>query len=131
MRLALLRTGGAAQRVLDGGVREPAPATGIDFAFALRRVLPEREQRVVVVGDTDFLANAWLGNGANLQLGLEMVRWLTGADELLGVQAGGAPDLSLDLSQPLMLVLAFGGLFGLPALLLAAGLAIWLRRRRR
>ena len=130
-QVALLRTGGAAERVLADGTREPAPASGIDFAFALERRLAEREQRVVVAGDTDFLANAWLGNGANLQLGLEMVRWLTGADELMGVRAGEAPDLALELSRPLMLVLAFGGLFGMPALLLATGFAVWFRRRRR
>ena len=127
----LLRTGGGALRLLPDGSRDAAPATGIDFALALARTAGDTEQRVLVTGDTDFLANAYVGNGANLQLGVEMVRWLTGADALVGVRTGAAPDLRLELSRPLMLGLAFGGLFVLPALLLATGFTVWLRRRRR
>lgn len=128
---AVLRTGGAAERVLADGTREAAAATGWVFSHALRRQAAEREQRVLVSGDTDFLANAYVGNGANLQLGLEMVRWLTGADELVGVKTGQAPDLRLELSQPMMLGLAFGALFVLPALLLGAGFVVWFKRHRR
>jgi len=40
-------------------------------------------QRVVVIGDGDFLANTYLGNGANLELGLNILNWLTLDDALI------------------------------------------------
>ena len=33
--------------------------------------------RIVVVGDSDFLSNTYLGNGANLEWGLNSLNWLS------------------------------------------------------
>ncbi len=132
----LLRSSGLARRVHASGTDSPASpdSRGTTFAMALTRARAERdagEQRVIVVGDTDFLANAYIGNGGNLDLGLSMTRWLSGADELVAVRTREAPDLRFEMSQPMMLGLAFGALFVLPMLLLAVGFVVWFRRHRR
>ena len=36
-----------------------------------------QQQRIVVIGDGDFLSNTYLGNGGNLKLGLNIVNWLS------------------------------------------------------
>lgn len=90
----------------------------------------ERQQRVVVVGDGDFLANAYLGNGGNLDLGMSMVNWLSRDDQLIAIPAKTAVDPSLSLSQTEAAVIGFGFLLVLPGLLLLSGLGIWLRRRK-
>ena len=116
----------------DGGIRKEVGATGARFGYALTRAGNGGvEQRVAVIGDADFLANSYLGNGGNLQLGLALVRWLTGADAMVGIATRDAPDLRLELSQATMLVIALGALFGMPLLLLATGLIIRTRRRQR
>ena len=133
---ALMRTSPLARRV-DPSLAEgfaAVEASGTPFAIALTRTRPDAadgEQRAIVVGDADFLANAYVGNGDNLQLGLAMTRWLSGADELLQVKSREAPDLRFEMSQPMMLGLAFGALFVLPMLLLTAGFVVWYRRHRR
>jgi ABC-type uncharacterized transport system involved in gliding motility auxiliary subunit len=88
-------------------------------------------QRVVVIADSDFLANGFLGLGGNLQLGLNIVNWLSGDDRLIDIPARTAPDLSLQLSRFAMGVIGFGFLLVLPLLLVASGVLIWFRRRRR
>jgi ABC-type uncharacterized transport system involved in gliding motility auxiliary subunit len=88
-------------------------------------------QRVVVIGDGDFLSNAYLGNGGNLDLGMSLASWLASDDVLIAVPTKTAPDLSLALSETAILVIGFGFLLVLPLGLAAAGVAIWYRRRKR
>ncbi len=89
------------------------------------------EQRVAVIGDGDFLANAYAGNAGNLDLGLALVHWLTHDDVLIDIPAKTAPDRGLALTRTQAAVIAIGFQFAVPLLLLAAGLGIWYRRTRR
>ena len=102
------------------------------LAVALQRSLEatEDEQRALVVGDGDFLSNAYLGNGANLDLGMNMLNWLSRDDQLIAIPSKTAVDASLNLSQTASMVIGFGFLLLLPLLLLASGLLIWLKRRK-
>lgn len=89
------------------------------------------EQRIVVIGDGDFLSNTYLGNPGNLDLGLNIVRWLSHDDATIEIRVTAAPDTTLVLGRTAQAIIAIGFLVGMPLLLLLAGLVIWLRRRRR
>jgi ABC-type uncharacterized transport system involved in gliding motility auxiliary subunit len=89
------------------------------------------EQRVVVMGDSDFMLNSFIGQGANLDLASNIFNWLSADDSLLQVPVIRAPDTQLDLSETSGAVLGTFFLFVLPLGLLSAGLWIWWRRRRR
>jgi ABC-type uncharacterized transport system involved in gliding motility auxiliary subunit len=104
----------------------------IPFAFALTRNLnPETEQRVVVVGDGDFLANAYIGNVGNLDLGLRMVNWLAHDDRFIEIPAKTASDKTLHLTRISVALMGFGFLIVLPLLLAGTGFFIWRKRKRR
>ena len=91
---------------------------------------PFKEQRVIVIGDGDFLSNAYIGNGGNLNLGMNIINWLSRDDQLLSIPAKTAPDTSLNLSKTSSVIIGFGFLLVLPLLLLLSGLVIWLKRRK-
>jgi ABC-type uncharacterized transport system involved in gliding motility auxiliary subunit len=114
----------------------------VTIGVALERVAPPvtnprasvsklRHQRVVVIGDGDFLSNAYLGNGGNLDLGIRLVSWLVGDDELVAIPSRVASDRDLNLGPAAMMMIAIGLLFVLPLLLAGGGASIWWRRRRR
>ncbi len=99
---------------------------------AAKGAAPEAgEQRVVILGDGDFLSNTYLGNGGNLNLGLNILNWLTRDDNLIAIPAKTAPDLTLSLSNTAVAVIGLGFLIGLPLALFGGGFAVWMRRRRR
>lgn len=91
----------------------------------------ERQQRVVVVGDSDFLLNSFIGKGVNLKLGSNIFNWLSVDDKLLHVPVVAAPDTEFEMNDRLGMVLALFFLFALPLSLVLAGVVIWYRRRRR
>lgn len=129
----------------DEGSEERAGPLDIGYAFT-RALEPEnpaatktdtetsepgREQRIIVVGDGDFLSNAYLGNGGNPDLGLNMINWLSNDDDFIAIRAKTAPDQTLNLSAAAQTAIALGALIALPLALIGSGLFIWLRRRKR
>jgi len=119
---------------LDIGIALTRPLSGeVDEAAGhLDPNGPERlTQRVVVIGDGDFLSNNYLGNIGNLDLGLNLINWLASDDALIAIPARIAPDRNLTLSKAQAAVIGLGFLLGMPLLLLGSGLVIWLRRRKR
>lgn len=116
----------------DGSLGEqPGPLTiGLALTRELRAAGDTRQQRVVVIGDGDFLSNLHLGRSGNLALGLHLVRWLAGADPLLDIPPPAVADRELSLSDRQVLWLGVTVLGILPALFLLTGLGIaWWRGR--
>ena len=89
------------------------------------------DQRVAIIGDADFLSNRYLGNGSNLEIGVNLLNWLSHDDQLIAISPRPAPDTRLELSQEKQLSIAIFFLVLMPLGLLASGLRIWLKRRKR
>lgn len=103
----------------------------ISIAVALTRNIQDREQRIVVVGSGHFLANTYLGNGSNLDFGINLINWLTGDEELIVIQPRATLDSNLILSESDLTLIAVVFLVLLPLLFLVCGTVIWWRRRRK
>lgn len=91
----------------------------------------DHRQRVAVLGDSDFLSNAYLGYANNLQLGMSLVNWLVVDDHLLSIPITHTADKQLQLSDRQAIIIGSVFLFGLPLLLIVTGFFISWRRHRR
>jgi ABC-type uncharacterized transport system involved in gliding motility auxiliary subunit len=130
---AFLRSSPQASTQAIGGAQANALKGPLDFGFALSRLSPspaKSEQRVVTIGNGDFLSNSYLGNGGNRALGERIVDWLLGDDALINMPPRGAPDRVLVVSQGELDVLSIAYIGAVPLLLLIVGGAIAWRRRR-
>lgn len=108
----------------------------INIAVAMERKAENITQRVIVVGNGSFLANTFLENGGNLDLGVNMVNWLAGDDNLITIQPRPLKDANVTIpadawNRFLAMVVFFGFRLVLPIVLLVTGVVIWWRRRKR
>lgn len=89
-----------------------------------------RSQRIAVLGDGDFLANAHLDEGANKPLALQLMRWVTHRDDLISIPPPPSDRVTLMLTPLRQMLLTVGFLAMLPGTLMVAGLGIqWFRAR--
>ncbi|PCH60813.1 MAG: ABC transporter [Gammaproteobacteria bacterium] len=118
-------------RLGDDDLAGPIPlAVSLQRQFASGESY-EKAQRVVVLGDGDFIANQYIGNAGNLGLGLRLINWLSENDNLIAIPTPERGDRELILSFFESQLIAVGFLIAIPALLLLTGMLIWWRRRRR
>ncbi len=92
---------------------------------------PSRQQRVAVIGDSDFLSNAYYGQLGNSALGMNLAQWLSSRDAQLNIEVPKAPDTMLLLPSWASLLIGAGFVLLLPLALLSFGVARWTIRRRR
>ena len=127
----------------DDDADKPGP---LDIGMVLTRDIPESnatennsgdkpakkntEQRVVVLGDSDFMQNSYIGQGSNLDFASNVFNWLSTDDDLLSIKSSIAPGNSLSLTNAGRVALASLWLL-LPIVLLVVGVLRWMRRRKR
>ncbi len=102
-----------------------------NLAKAEREQASREHQRVLVLADSDFLANGFIGTLGNQQLGLNIVQWLSNRDAQISIDVPAAPDNKLFLAPwaPMLYGAAFVLL--LPLTLVGVGVSRWWIRRRR
>ncbi|PWQ92259.1 GldG family protein [Leucothrix pacifica] len=105
----------------------------LSLAMTLTRDHLQKEQRIAVIGDSDFLLNQFVGaaGGGNLTLANKLFDWLSNGDQLLNIKPARAPDTVLAMPGKSLTYLALSFLIGIPALLILIGtLRWWIRKRR-
>jgi len=97
------------------------------LVLALERDKANRQQRVIVAGDGDFLADAWLGNGGNRELGQRLFNWSV-SNDTVPVLAASEPE-QLNLTFQWKAIYAGLSLLLLPGLMFVAATGTWYRRQ--
>ncbi len=88
-------------------------------------------QRIVIIGDSDFMANGYIGHGENLALSVSVLQWLTNDDQRISLLPYRAPDSSIEFSNLAIASLASAYLLIAPLGVLLIGVMIGLRRRKK
>lgn len=100
------------------------------LGVTIERTLAQGTQRFAVIGDADFAASRFVGNGANQSFTEMLALWLTGDADAMAFVTQRAPDSELSLSNRSIVVISVVYLAALPLLLLlVAGIVRWRRKR--
>jgi len=87
------------------------------------------KQRIVILGDGDFLANSYLGNQGNLSLGNNIINWISNDDSFIDIPSTSSPDTQINITELSGALIALFFLIILPLALLSSGILIWWKRR--
>ena len=90
---------------------------------------PKPETRLVVIGDSDFASNRWLGISGNRDLFLNAVNWLAQQENLIAIRAKDPEDRRITLTADQDTRIRLLTIFIIPGLILLAGVQAWWRRR--
>jgi ABC-type uncharacterized transport system involved in gliding motility auxiliary subunit len=107
----------------------------INIAVALQRVYGKKGQRVVVVGNGNFLSNTFITNGGNLDLGINMINWLSGDDNLISIQPMLLKDVNVTIPNDKMSFIIAWTVFHsfeyfIPIGFFVLGILFWFQRRK-
>ncbi|MBF0369848.1 MAG: GldG family protein [Magnetococcales bacterium] len=116
---------------LDSGQVEFDSQSDLAGPITLGVAVESRESRLVVVGDSDFAADTSVEFSGNSDLFLNMIRWLAEDEHFIAIKPKKIHDSGLALQRGEGLFLFIGMVIGIPLLLLAMGLTIWIRRKQR
>jgi len=119
------QTGDTEAIELDETEQENLPETDTDDTEE-----NENQQRVVIIGDSDFSSDAYIGQAGNLDFAMSIINWLVKDDSFINIPHKPNTDISLDLSKTEQLFIGLSFLLIIPLGLLLTGLYIWFKRRK-
>jgi ABC-type uncharacterized transport system involved in gliding motility auxiliary subunit len=110
---------------VDSATPAPPPADGKEA-----ETNPSKpETRIVVVGDSDFVANSIAATAGNTDMFLNIVNWLAQQENMIAVRPRNPEDRRISLTAGQDSMIFWFTLVILPGLIFLAGIQTWWRRR--
>ncbi len=109
----------------DGSGRSSDTAHGDDADTDNRA----SDLRLVVIGDSDFLADGHVANAGNMTLAVNAFLWLTEREAALGIPPRSMSASNLYLSAGQLAAVAWTVFIIMPGLVVIIGVVVWRRRR--
>ena len=130
------------EKIVNGGKNQKAvydqktdKRGPITVGIAMERTYGKKGQRVVIMGNGNFLSNTFITNGGNLDFGVNMVNWLSGDDQLITIQPMPLNDINVNIPSDdkgrLIAWMVFHSFqFFIPITVFLAGFWLWWKRRK-
>jgi ABC-type uncharacterized transport system involved in gliding motility auxiliary subunit len=108
---------------------DPKTAGPLSLGVAASRPAGDKSARLVVIGDSDFAENQWLGLQRNGDLFFNTIDWLAQDENLISIRPKPQTARHVTLTEGQMASLQWLELFFLPGIVVLMGVAIWWKRR--
>jgi len=111
------------------------PDQGVDtlgpITIAVAAQGTNNNSRLVVFGDSDFASNAAYSNYGNGDMIVNSIDWAANVENIISLTPKNSVDRYLNPPQPYTIgLILLGSLVILPGIVLAAGIGVWVARRR-
>jgi ABC-type uncharacterized transport system involved in gliding motility auxiliary subunit len=115
--------------VTGSGAAESASTEAAAEKTGADPTAPKPQARVIVVGDSDFPANSYLGFQGNGDLFMNTIGWLTQQENLIAIRPRDAADRRLSLTATQTYIVSLLALVVVPGVVFGTGVYSWWRRR--
>ena len=87
------------------------------------------DARLVVIGNSGFATNQWMGQQRNGDLFFNAINWLSEEESLISIRPKSATNRRVTLTAAQVKILSWFNLVILPLLVILGGILIWVKRR--
>lgn len=101
----------------------------LSLGVAATKKVGDKSARLVVIGDSAFAENQWLGQQHNGDLFFNSIDWLAQDENLISIRPKSSTNRRVTLTSAQAAVLRWLDLIFLPAFVIVAGVVIWWKRR--
>jgi ABC-type uncharacterized transport system involved in gliding motility auxiliary subunit len=101
----------------------------ISVGVAASKKVGEKSARLVVIGDSDFATNKYVGLQRNGDLFLNAVNWLAEDEDLISVRPKEPKNRRVTLTETQQNLLFWFSFLLLPGIVIASGIYVWWKRR--
>jgi len=101
----------------------------ISLGVAASKKIGDKEARLVVIGDSDFAINRYIGAQRNGDLFFNSINWLAEDEDLIAIRPKSPTDRRVTLTESQQNMLFWFSLVFLPGAVFASGVYIWWKRR--
>ncbi|HXX45597.1 MAG TPA: GldG family protein [Candidatus Acidoferrales bacterium] len=108
---------------------DPKTAGPLSLGVAASRTVGDKSARLVVIGNSAFAENQWLGMQHNGDLFFNTIDWLAQDENLISIRPKPATARRITLTQGQMAALQWFELLFLPGFVILVGVSIWWKHR--
>ena len=87
------------------------------------------DARLVVIGNSEFATNQWVGQQRNGDLFFNAINWLTEEENLISIRQKEAANRRVTLTEAQQRELSWFSMVFLPLIVIIGGIYIWVKRR--
>ena len=108
---------------------DPKTAGPLSLGVAANRTEGDKTARLVVIGNSSFAENQWIGLQHNGDLFFNAVDWLAQDENLISIRPKSATSRHIVLTEAQAASLRWIEMFFLPGIVILVGISIWWKRR--
>ncbi len=101
----------------------------VSLGVAASKKIGEKEARLVVIGDSDFASNRYLGAQRNGDLFFNSINWLAQDEALISIRPKSPANRRVNLTRSQQNMFFWFSIVLLPGAVIAAGFFMWWKRR--
>ncbi|MFY9804356.1 MAG: Gldg family protein [Candidatus Acidiferrales bacterium] len=101
----------------------------LSLGVAASRKVDDKDARLVVIGNSQFAANPWIGQQRNGDLFFNTIDWLAQDESLISIRPKAPTNRRVTLTEAQSTALRWLDLVFLPGLVIFSGIFIWWKRR--
>lgn len=101
----------------------------LSLGVAASRKIGDKSARLVVIGNSVFAANQWIGLQRNGDLFFNTINWLVQDENLISIRPKTITNRRVTLTESQARILSWLDLFFLPGIVILSGIYIWWKRR--
>jgi len=107
----------------------PKTAGPLNLGVAASRKSDDKGARLVVIGNSGFAENQWIGLQHNGDLFFNTIDWLARDENLISIRPKSATSRRITLTEAQVAALRWSEFFLIPGITIILGIAIWWKRR--